>query len=43
VRDHRLKHQSKESEIQYFALSHKWNIVAACLAGLMTLLILILH
>jgi hypothetical protein len=38
VRDHRLKHQSKESEIEYVALSDKWDIVAR----LMTLLILIL-
>ena len=28
MRDHRLKHQSKESEIEYVALSDKWDVVA---------------
>jgi hypothetical protein len=28
VRDHRLKHQSKQSEIKYVPLSDRWDIVA---------------
>ena len=35
VKDHRLKLQSKESEIEYFGLRHKWGPVAAFLATLM--------
>jgi hypothetical protein len=40
VKDHRLKLQPKGSEIEYFALSHKWDTVAGYLATVMTLLIL---
>jgi len=36
LKDHRLKLQSKESEIEYFGLRHQWDTVAAFLATLMT-------
>ena len=36
VKDHCLKLQSKEPEIEYFGLRHNLDTVAACLATLMT-------